>query len=98
VLENLLKRAREVGEVWLKRVKLEPVSNGTHMDYTPRAAIRFVSLDFIINQEGDMIGTVPAWPPPPENPNAVSEALGGLSLVPRAARGTNQPRLPMLTK
>jgi hypothetical protein len=48
--------------------------------------IRFRNLNFVINQESDMVRAVPTWPPSPESPNMVSEALGGLSLAPRARR------------
>jgi hypothetical protein len=32
-----------------------------------------------------MVKAVPTWPPSPESPDVVSEALGALSLAPHAA-------------
>jgi hypothetical protein len=57
-------------------------SGGPRIDYTPRVVIRFRNLNFVINQECDMVGAVPSQPPLLESPNTVSEALGGLSLAP----------------
>jgi hypothetical protein len=70
------------------------VCGGPRINYNPGAVTRFGNLDFVINQEGSMVKVALAQPPPPENPNAVSEALGGLSLAPRGRRGENRPALP----
>jgi hypothetical protein len=49
-------------------------------------AIHFGNLDFVINQEGDMVTAALARTPPLENFDTVSEARGGLSLAPNERR------------
>lgn len=69
-------------------------SDSQHIDYTPRAAIRFKNLDFVINQKVDRVEVAPALSPPLENPDAVLEALGGLSLAPCGRHERHRPAPP----
>jgi hypothetical protein len=66
------------------------------IDYTPGAVIRFGNLDFLINQEGDMVRVVPSQPPRPKSPVAVLVALA----LPHvgSVRGAGRPCLLRLTK
>ena len=56
---------------------------GPHIDYAPKTVVHFRSLDFVINEEGDLIRAKPALPPLFEIPNIVLETLGALCLAPR---------------
>lgn len=51
----------------------------------PRSDQLLWGLDFIINEESEMVRVPPAQPSSPKNPEAVVEALGGLSLAPHGA-------------
>jgi hypothetical protein len=41
-----------------------------------------------------MVRAVPARPPPLENPDIISKALGSLSIAPRRRREEHRPALP----
>jgi hypothetical protein len=68
-------------------------SSGSHIDYTPGAAI-LGNLDFVIKQESKMVGMAPTWPPLPESPDTVLEVVGDLRIVSRKRRERHKPTPP----
>jgi hypothetical protein len=59
---------------------------GSHVECTPGASIRFGVLNFTIDRDNDMVRAMPTRPVPSEGFYVVSTTLGALSLAPRMAQ------------